>query len=476
MGFFDGKPGRVVLALAAIAATAALVFFGNGLDPRWPLMWLAPLPVLLFALRSSRRSAGLAAFAAWLLGCLNLWGYFRVLGTPGVAWVATFGPEVLVFVAGVLLMRALARRGAMWSAWLALPAAWVTLEYVRNLLWPHGSVASLAYSQLNFLPFLQLASLVGPWGMGLVLLLFPAGLALGIHLWGSARRPAVRVLGATAGLMAAVLLFGGVRLTMRQPGPEVRVGLVASDLRPNVWTAKAGTATQRLLAAYAAEVRRLAARGARVVVLPEKLGTVVYPDVTSTDAVLQKVADDDGLTVVAGVGDEEPTVAYNQARVYMPREAIETYDKEHLLPPFESGFAPGTSLRVLHPAGMTWGVAICKDMDFTNPARKNGQAGVGLMLVPGWDFDIDGFWHGHMAVMRGVEDGYSVVRAAKHGSLTVSDDRGGLLRRSRAARHSSRRFLLTCRQGTRARCFRCSGIGLAGARLCSLPLYSAGCG
>ncbi len=87
-------------------------------------------------------------------------------------------------------------------------------------------------------------------------------------------------------------------------------------------------------------------------------------------------------------------------------------------------FTPGKALLVLHRPEALWGVAICKDMDFMNPARRNGRAGVGLMLVPGWDFNVDGFWHGHIAVMRGVEDGFSVVRAAKDGFLTVTDDRG----------------------------------------------------
>jgi apolipoprotein N-acyltransferase len=27
-------------------------------------------------------------------------------------------------------------------------------------------------------------------------------------------------------------------------------------------------------------------------------------------------------------------------------------------------------------------------------------------------------WHGHIAIMRGVEDGFSIVRAAKNGFLT----------------------------------------------------------
>jgi hypothetical protein len=64
-------------------------------------------------------------------------------------------------------------------------------------------------------------------------------------------------------------------------------------------------------------------------------------------------------------------------------------------------------------AGQTWGVAICKDMDFTNPAHSYGRAGVGLMLVSAWDFNVDRFWHGHIAVIRAVEDGFSLVQSAR---------------------------------------------------------------
>lgn len=54
------------------------------------------------------------------------------------------------------------------------------------------------------------------------------------------------------------------------------------------------------------------------------------------------------------------------------------------------------------------------------------------MLVPGWDFNLDRGWHGHIAIMRGVEDGFSIVRAAKNGYLTVSDDRGRILSETRS--------------------------------------------
>jgi apolipoprotein N-acyltransferase len=109
-----------------------------------------------------------------------------------------------------------------------------------------------------------------------------------------------------------------------------------------------------------------------------------------------------------------------------------SYNKHHLLPPFESPLTPGTALVTLPKHAETWGVAICKDMDFTPLSRKYGRAGVGLMLVPGWDFNVDRNWHGHMAVMRGVEDGFSLVRAAKNGYLTVSDDRGRVVAETRS--------------------------------------------
>ena len=50
-----------------------------------------------------------------------------------------------------------------------------------------------------------------------------------------------------------------------------------------------------------------------------------------------------------------------------------------------------------------------------------------LLLVPAWDFDIDGWLHGRMAILRGVESGFSIVRCPKQGILTVTDDHGRVI-------------------------------------------------
>ncbi|HKR25940.1 MAG TPA: hypothetical protein VJS11_00750, partial [Acidobacteriaceae bacterium] len=65
----------LVEAVLACAATAALAYFGNGLEPRWSLMWIAPLPVLWFALRSRPLAAAAVAFVAWFAGYMNLSHY-----------------------------------------------------------------------------------------------------------------------------------------------------------------------------------------------------------------------------------------------------------------------------------------------------------------------------------------------------------------------------------------------------------------
>ena len=197
---FGSKARNAAIALATVAATAEVVYLGNGLSPRWPPTWLAPLPVLVFALRKPAWQAAVVAWSAWMAGGLNLWGYLRAFGAPAAVLPISFGTAAAVFAGAVLLMRALARRRALWSAWIALPAVWVAFEFARTLwLWPHGSAACIAYSQLNFLPLLQLASLAGPLGMGFVLMLFPTGLALAIHRWTLGPKEAARMLRAKIG-------------------------------------------------------------------------------------------------------------------------------------------------------------------------------------------------------------------------------------------------------------------------------------
>ena len=50
------------------------------------------------------------------------------------------------------------------------------------------------------------------------------------------------------------------------------------------------------------------------------------------------------------------------------------------------------------------------------------------MLVPAWDFDyLDGWMEERTTAVRGIENGYSIVRASREGLLSGSDAYGRIL-------------------------------------------------
>jgi len=71
--------------------------------------------------------------------------------------------------------------------------------------------------------------------------------------------------------------------------------------------------------------------------------------------------------------------------------------------------------------GVQAATAICKDLDFPNYIRKYGTDDLRFLCVPAWDFIEDDWLHSRMAILRGVENGFSEIRPARQGRLTISD-------------------------------------------------------
>jgi apolipoprotein N-acyltransferase len=103
------------------------------------------------------------------------------------------------------------------------------------------------------------------------------------------------------------------------------------------------------------------------------------------------------------------------------------YSKRHLVPGFEDSFIPGHGMMMRILQGTLTGIAICKDMDFPRLGHDYGRHDVRLMLVPAWDFGRDNWQHSRVAILRGVEGGYTIARAAREGFLTLSDSYGRVL-------------------------------------------------
>jgi apolipoprotein N-acyltransferase len=411
----------MISAFCALA-TAALFFLAHGTADVGLLAWLAPIPIIWLAFgREPSWRVAIAAAVGYALGQLGmLWPYYDAMGL-GVLGAAV-GPAV-VFATFALLARLASRRlTANWAV-LVFPCLWTGWEALFALLFPHGSFGAWACTQVRFPVLIQGASLLGLWIVTFTIALFATGVALTI------RRRTAAPLAIASMLLLANVAFGVVRL--RQPnGAIIRVAAVAQDHDDHA-------TPEQVAIAEAVEVRRAARQGAAVVVFPEKAALVPEQRRDSVLSPLLAAARETKTLVVAGF-DQTGAQRRNSAYAIARDGLVTSYTKRHHIPGLERNYVVGDGPGLL---GHGMAMAICKDLDFQRTMRGDAiaaanQGGLGLLLVPAWDFDADAWLHARMAILRGVEGGYAIVRAAANGLVTVSDAQG----RVHSARSGADRF------------------------------------
>jgi apolipoprotein N-acyltransferase len=410
-----------MIALLCAVLSGAMFYFSQGQDDVWWLTWFAPVPLLWLAYGETKRwrvfVASLAAYACGQIYVVQTYG--DTMPAPAVA-VMMFGWGAL-FAAAILFAQRVWQRLSPLAALLAFPAAWTAIEYGASLISPHGSWGALGYSQVSFPPAIQIASLFGLYAVTFMLCLFGNALALSARGAWQAAAPGFAV-------CALALVFGWLHLS--QPKGETLQAAMLADWDGHLKTTNRldFDASHALAEQYAAAARQEAQKGARFIVIAE---TALAADPAWRDQALAPLADvarEKNLTIVAGVVLVKPW--RNAALTFLPDGSQRSYDKRHLLPPGENKFKPGPGPG---PLGDGRSVAICKDLDFPRTLRSDAlqdKSGIRLMAVPANDFIKDGWIHARMAVMRGVENGFAVVRSAFNGVQTVSDAQGRVLARA----------------------------------------------
>jgi apolipoprotein N-acyltransferase len=414
----------MLLGIGAAILSGVLTALATSLEPYWWAAWLAPIPLLIAAFRSSYGETWLWVAIATLIGLAGRAGYdMMFLGLAGEAVVA------LVSVAGVgvivTLTRAMVRRRQNLLAIFFYPAAAAGLGTIVAAVSPHGTAGNLAYSQMKFLPAIQVASLAGTAGVVFTIALFAALVAVAWHCRIEPPRSWARY-GVPSLVVMAVLGYGVARLAQ---GADVRafpVGLAVSDVASPA--PHAAMPSDRSWMEYAATIPGLASAGAKIIIWPEKIAPLDQQDVERVHKLLGDAARVASVYLVAGVTVMGADHLENRAWLFAPSgELIADYAKQHLVPGFEARFKPGDEDVVRSILGARFGIAVCKDMDFAQLGRAYSRRGVNAMLVPAYDFDRDAWSHASMAVLRGVEGGFSVIRPARHGLLLVSDRYGRIV-------------------------------------------------
>jgi apolipoprotein N-acyltransferase len=215
-------------------------------------------------------------------------------------------------------------------------------------------------------------------------------------------------------------------------------------LRPDSAAGKA------LLAGYGSRIGDAAGRGARVVVLPEKVFDTDERNWPSLAGPVSGLARARHVDIVVGAVVRHGGVATNVA-VAFPRDggAPVTYTKHHLIPGLETDeltAGDGPPRRV--PDGTRLGLIVCKDLDFPGLVREDRAAGASVLLAPAWDMGGDAWLHSRMAVTRGVESGLWVARAGRYGRLTISDPTGRVVAEADATAHPGAAVVADVATGT----------------------------
>ncbi|ONI80361.1 hypothetical protein ALI22I_44295 [Saccharothrix sp. ALI-22-I] len=389
--------------------SAALFYFGTGLAPVAALTWLAPLPVLLVAARTSGRVAAGLAFGACLLGMTNSWPFFAGShDVPLWPWglMVTVG-MALTFALAVVLFRTLLLHGRTLLAVTTAPAAWVAVLYVVASFNPTGIMGTLANTQADVPIVVQAASVTGAWGVEYLVLFVPVAVAALVT------RRDVRVAVFTGVVLAVVVAGGAVRLA-QDDEPAQRVALVAGN--GHGWAADLDTpAGPELLAAYAREIAALP-DGVRTVVLPEAVFGAHEARPALLVDTMTALARAEGVDIVVGYAQWTDGAKYNYALTFLASGGDPVpYLKHH-----DMVSPPGHDLALLPAAG----VLICGDVNHRNPSADYATAGARLLAIPASNEDDNGWQHSRIALLRGVESGVAVAWGGRQTRLMVSDDRG----------------------------------------------------
>ena len=417
-------------ALAMAGASGCLLALGYALHPVWWAAWLAPAPLLAAAAAGPPSRVRLLGLVAGLTAGITTFSYDVEIATIAGAVAMLVGRGLLWSAATAFTARAV-RRTPLAVAVFALPLFVSAADTLVLLVSPYAGDGSLAHSQLGALPVIQVASVGGTPAVLFVVL--SGGGLLGLlvaRLLGAPlpTRGLIKAVLAASFVVAAALIFGAARLDATAPGRGLSVAMVTTDAlrtRPTSW--------KQVWSVYGPSVTA-AARSGSLVMTPEKIALLGPEDAHVAERQLSQLALEHGATLVVGLETRYGAGRFfNQALVVTPDGRTRWYNKQRLVPGMEARDTPGGRPLVLDVAGTRLGVAICKDMHAPDLGRTYGRLGVQLMVVPAFDFDRDGWLSDRLSVLRGVESGYAIVRASRHGVSSVSDRYGRILAEASSA-------------------------------------------
>jgi apolipoprotein N-acyltransferase len=413
------------LALAAILG----LFVGG----KWnfPLAaWIIPIFVMRFFRESDR--AGRNFLLLWIVSAIP-----TIISWQGATFMSKIHPlaEVGFFLLttplGLLpyvIDRIYYRRFGS-TAWLTLifPIANTAMDFFSASGSPFGTFGAMAYSQRDFLPAMQIASVTGLWGVTFVMSWFAS---LVNHFWDKKPAPLSWTFAGSLALILSLSL--GRTLLSAQPEQTAQIAgfsLPAGKLLEvmNQFSDGNEAVISDLHADELNQIRLLAEDGANIVVLQEGAGMGSSEQVAKLIADASALAKEKNIYIVLPVFDFGKTPAENVVHIIDPNGEIMLTHVKYGGNDFEGSLKGDGVLQTIDTPYGKLSAVICWDADFPTVIKQAGEQDVDLLFVPANDWREVKDIHAGMATFRAVENGMSIFRQTGEGVSVVTNAYGKVI-------------------------------------------------
>jgi len=333
------KPSSVLAPAALVMTSALLMVLSFPRFDLWPCAWFSLVP-LLFALDGRKPlQAFRTAYGAGIVFFLGTINWLIHVTLPGMIMVVLY--LALFFGLFGLFSSRLMRSQGM--SLIALPAAWVTAEYLRSNLLTGFGWALIGYSQYKNLPIIQIADITGVYGVSFLVVMVNVGIYRAIReipglkrTTGSGRSQRLKRLIALFVIVTLslflVLSYGVRRIRTIYAGTPLKIAVIQGNIpQDEKWDARF---KDRIMRQYERLTRDSLRESPDLVIWPETAVPGFLEEEKDLGQRVVAAAKEAGVPLLVGAprkgtGDEY----FNSALLFSRTGAlIDSYDKVHLVP------------------------------------------------------------------------------------------------------------------------------------------------
>lgn len=345
--------------------------------------------------------------------------------------------------------------------WIAAPFIWVSLEYIRAHLLSGFPWASLAYSQFNFLPVIQIVDITGIYGLSFLIVFINAAFFMILDYFYSFQSKNAEPVLLRNNIIIAVFLisitlgYGYWKIsyfssqTKKKP---LKIALIQGNIEQNhKWDP---LYQKEVYETYRNMTLEAASEKPGLIVWPETATPFNFPNDQVNKKKLLQLGTESNSYILFGspgfIGKGNDITPFNSAFLISPeKKVLGQYDKIHLVPFGEyvplkkilffvdkmvtgiGNFGSGTEYTVFSIPGGKLSVLICFEVIFPELVRHFVNAGAEFLVNITNDAwfgkSAASYQHISMVVFRAIENRRPVIRAANTGITGIIDSKGKII-------------------------------------------------